>query len=163
MILTDMNVSDATPNFAIDMATYIVYSILQEQAKVDIAVLTCLRKTTRALQKAIALRLGLGNKVLIDTIARVQGLTTDITILFIPNTSLMRSLEPRLFNVATSRAKCHTIIIADKDVLNFAQMDVNVRGFLEKAFEERSMYIAQDNIRAFHKPIVFSGEKLIGE
>ena len=145
LVLTDMNVSDATPQFAIDMATFIVYSILHEKPSTEVSVLTCLRKTTRALQKAVALRMGLGNKVLIETIARVQGLTTDITIFFIPNTSLIRSLEPRLFNVATSRAKSHTIIIADKNILNFAGMNRNVRNFLERLNQESCIYISADN------------------
>lgn len=141
LVLTDMNVSDAAPQFAMDIATYIVYSILTETPSTEIAVLTCLRKTTRALQKAVALRMGLGNKVLIETIARVQGLTTDITIFFIPNTSLIRTLEPRLFNVATSRAKSHTIIIADKNIFNFTRMNKDVRTFLEKLRQESCSYI----------------------
>ena len=141
LVLTDMNVSDATPQFAMDMATFIVYSILNESPSIEVSVLTCLRKTTRALQKAVALRMGLGNKVLIETIARVQGLTTDITIFFIPNTSLIRSLEPRLFNVATSRAKSHTIIIADKNILSFDHMNKDVRNFLEKLSLESCTYI----------------------
>lgn len=141
LILTDMNVSDATPQFAMDMATFIVYSILNEKPSTEVAVLTCLRKTTRALQKAVALRMGLGNKVLIETIARVQGLTTDVTIFFIPNTSLIRSLEPRLFNVATSRAKSHTIIIADKNIISFSSMNKDVRCFLERLHKESCCYI----------------------
>lgn len=141
LVLTDMNVSDATPQFAMDMATFMVYSILNENSSTDVAVLTCFRKTTRALQKAVALRMGLGNKVLIETIARVQGLTTDITIFFIPNTSLIRSLEPRLFNVATSRAKSHTIIIADKNILSFSSMNKDVRCFLERLHKESCRYI----------------------
>ena len=145
LVLTDMNVSDATPQFAMDMATFIVYSILRENPSTEVSVLTCLRKTTRALQKAVALRMGLGNQVLIETIARVQGLTTDITIFFIPNTSLIRSLEPRLFNVATSRAKSHTIIIADKNILNFAGMNRDVRNFLERLNQESCIYISADN------------------
>lgn len=145
LVLTDMNVSDATPQFAIDMATFVVYSILNENPSTEVSVLTCLRKTTRALQKAIALRMGLGNKVLIETIARVQGLTTDITIFFIPNTSLIRSLEPRLFNVATSRAKSHTIIIADKNILNFTGMNRDVRRFLEQLNQESCIYIPANN------------------
>lgn len=145
LVLTDMNVSDATPQFAMDMTTFIVYSILNEKPSTEVAVLTCLRKTTRALQKAVALRMGLGNKVLIETIARVQGLTTDITIFFIPNTSLIRSLEPRLFNVATSRAKSHTIIIADKNILSFAHMNKDVRNFLEKLSLESCVYIPANN------------------
>lgn len=141
LLLTDMDVADATPKFAMDLATYIVYAILEESLSTEIAVLSCFRKTARALQKAVALRLGLGNKVLTDTIARVQGLTTDITIFLIPNTSLIRSLEPRLFNVATSRATDHTIIIADKNILNFAHMNHKVRSFLENLNAASCLYI----------------------
>lgn len=136
-----MEIGNASPKYAIDMATYFVYTILKEQPKTDIAVLTCLRKTTRSLQKAIALRLNLGNKVIIETIARVQGLTSDITILFIPNTSLNRSLESRLFNVATSRAKSHTIIIADKNILNYTKIPSDVKTFLKKLSKESCVYI----------------------
>lgn len=141
LLLTDMDVADATPKFAMDLTTYIVHAILDERPSTEIAVLSCFRKTARALQKAVALRLGLGNKVLIDTIARVQGLTTVITIFFIPNTSLIRSLEPRLFNVATSRATDHTIILADKNILNFAHMNHKVRSFLENLNAESCLYI----------------------
>lgn len=141
MLLTDMEVANATPQFAMDIVTYIVFSILKERPSTEIAILSCFRKTSRALQKAIALRLGLGNKVLIDTIARVQGLTTDITVFFIPNTSLIRSLERRLFNVATSRAKEHTIIVADKDILNYQYMTKEVRLFMERLNKESSMYV----------------------
>ena len=149
LLLTDMEVGNATPPFAMDLATYIVFSILKELPSTEIAVLSCFRKTSRALQKAIALRLGLGNRVLIDTIARVQGLTTDITVFFIPNTSLIRSLEPRLFNVATSRAKEHTIIVADKDILNYSFMNKEVRQFLEKLNKESSMYVP-NNLKNIH-------------
>lgn len=141
MVLTDMEVGEAAPRYAVDMATFFVYSILKEQPKVEIAILTCLRKTTRELQKSIALRLGLENKVMIETIARVQGLTTDITLFFIPNTSLNRSLEARLFNVATSRAKSHTIIIADKNILNYTQISCEVMNFLEKLNTEACTYV----------------------
>lgn len=141
LLLTDMDVADATPKFAMDLTTYIVHAILEERPSTEIAVLSCFRKTASALQKAVALRLGLGNKVLIDTIARVQGLTTVITIFFIPNTSLIRSLEPRLFNVATSRATDHTIIVADKNILNFAHMNHKVRSFLENLNAESCLYI----------------------
>ena len=141
LVLTDMEVGEAAPRYAVDMATFFVYSILKEQPKVEIAILTCLRKTTRELQKSIALRLGLENKVMIETIARVQGLTTDITLFFIPNTSLNRSLEARLFNVATSRAKSHTIIIADKNILNYTQISCEVMNFLEKLNTEACTYV----------------------
>lgn len=148
LVRTDMEVGNATPQFAMDLVTYIVFSLTQELPQAEVAVLTCFKKTTRALQKVVALRLGLGNKVLIDTIARVQGLTTDITILFIPNISLIRSLEEHLFNVATSRAKEHTIIIANKDIIMYPLMKPTVREFLSRLDTEQSLYIPKEMLLA---------------
>ena len=71
----------------------------------------------------------------------VQGLTTDICIYIVPNIHYLRTLEPRLFNVATSRAKKQTIIIADKEILEYYRMDKVVRGYLEKLDREFSFYL----------------------
>ena len=100
-----------------------------------------MRKTTKAIQKAITQTVGAHKNVLIDTVARVQGLTTDITIFFVPDYSYIRTLEPHLFNVATSRAREHTIIIADKYVLDFSTIDKNVRRYLETLKKEKSIYV----------------------
>ena len=107
----------------------------------DISVLTCLRKTTRELQKAINQNIPAKANVRVDTVARIQGLTTDITIFFVPNTSYIRTLEPHLFNVATSRAREHTIIIADKNVLEYSILKPLVRNFMEKLKKEQSIYV----------------------
>ena len=103
--------------------------------------MTCMRTTTRSLQKAIIQNVGSQNNILIDTVARIQGLTTDITIYFVPNTSYIRTLEPHLFNVATSRAKEHTIIIADKYVLDCTTLDMKVRKYLERLKQDKSIYV----------------------
>ena len=147
LILTDMEVSNPAPAFAIDMAAYLVHTIMSENTNCEIAVLSYLRKTVRALQRAISLRLGIGNKVLIDTVSRVQGLTTDVTIFFVPYTSLNRSLEARLFNVATSRAKSHTIIIADKRIMTYQYLCEEVRTFLKKLFVSHSIYIPFNQLK----------------
>ena len=141
LVLTDMAASDRTPKFAILLAAYIVGSILSDDKNKEIAVLTCLRKTTRELQKAINQTIPVKANVRIDTVARIQGLTTDITIFFVPNTSYIRTLEPHLFNVATSRAREHTIIIADKNVLEYPILKPKVRAFMEKLKAEQSIYI----------------------
>ncbi|MBQ7422887.1 MAG: ATP-binding protein [Prevotella sp.] len=141
LLLTDMDASDRTPKFAILLAAYIVGSILTDDRKKDISVLTCLRKTTRELQKAINQNIPAKANVRVDTVARIQGLTTDITIFFIPNTSYIRTMEPHLFNVATSRAREHTIIIADKNVLEYPILKPTVRAFMEKLKQEKSIYI----------------------
>lgn len=141
LVLTDMPPGDYTPEFATMLAAYIVGSVLHDNKKKEIAVLTCMRNTTRALQKAIVQNLGSHSNVLIDTVARVQGLTTDVTIFFVPNTSYIRTIEPHLFNVATSRAKEHTIIIADKNILSYPTIKPLVRKYLERLKEEKSIYI----------------------
>ena len=141
LLLTDMPIGDSSPSFAIMLATYVVGKLLNDNKKKEIAVLTCLKNTTRSLQKAIIQNVGSHTNVLVDTVARIQGLTTDVTLFFVPNTSYIRTLDPHLFNVATSRAKEHTIIIADKNLLEYPIIKPAVRTYLEKLKSERYIYI----------------------
>lgn len=145
LLLTDMPIGDPFPSFAIMLATYVVGKLLNDNKKKEIAVLTCLKKTTRSLQKAIIQNVGSHTNVLVDTVARIQGLTTDVTLFFVPNTSYIRTLDPHLFNVATSRAKEHTIIIADKNLLEYPTIKPAVRTYLEKLKSERYIYIPARN------------------
>lgn len=162
LILTDMPSGDSTPQFAIDMASYIVASILNDSPNKDIAVLSCMKKTTRALQMAITQKVGSKKNLIVDTVARVQGLTTDITIFFVPDYSYIRTLEPHLFNVATSRAKEHTIIIVDKYVLDCYTLNKNVRKYLEMLKQEKSIYIPDTEHGLGNKNIIESNiDKLL--
>lgn len=145
LLLTDMPIGDSFPSFAIMLATYVVGKLLNDNKKKEIAVLTCLKNTTRSLQKAIIQNVGSHTNVLVDTVARIQGLTTDVTLFFVPNTSYIRTLAPHLFNVATSRAKEHTIIIADKNLLEYPTIKPAVRTYLEKLKSERYIYIPARN------------------
>lgn len=144
LVLTDMPSSDRTPEFAILLATYIAGAIVSDDSSKDISILTCLRKTTGAIQMSVNQNLPANANVRVETVARIQGLTTDITIFFVPNTSYIRTLEPHLFNVATSRAREHTIIIADKKVLEYMVIKPLVRRYLEKVKDEQSIYISSD-------------------
>ncbi len=141
LILTDMPSGDNTPQFATMMVAYIVGQILNDKSSKEIAVLTCMKKTTRALQMAIAQNIGTQKNLIVDTVARVQGLTTDITIFFVPDYSYIRTLEYHLFNVATSRAKEHTIIIADRYVFDCPTLEPKVRKYLERLKNDRSIYV----------------------
>lgn len=162
LILTDMPSGDSTPQFATYMASYIVASILNDSPNKDIAVLSCMKKTTRALQMAITQKVGSKKNLIVDTVARVQGLTTDITIFFVPDYSYIRTLEPHLFNVATSRAKEHTIIIVDKYVLDCYTLNKNVRKYLEMLKQEKSIYISDTEHGLGNKNIIESNiDKLL--
>ena len=84
LVLTDMPSGDCTPQFAIYITSFIVDNIVNDNKDKEIAVLTCMKKTTRALQMAVTQKVRTRKKLLVDTVARVQGLTTDITIFIIP-------------------------------------------------------------------------------
>jgi len=141
LIKTDLKVGDFKPKQALKLATELVMHLLSTNEKMHISVLTYFIETTKALQKSIFQTVGYHKNLLIETVSRVQGLTTDITIFVVPNSSYHRSLENRLFNVATSRSKRHTIIIADKNILTRSQVDNEVKQYLQKLDNEFSFYI----------------------
>lgn len=162
LVLTDMPSGDCTPQFAIYIATFIVDNIVKDNKDKEITVLTCMKKTTRALQMAITQKVRTRKNLLVDTVARVQGLTTDITIFFVPDYSYIRTLEPHLFNVATSRAREHTIIIADKYVLDSTILDTKVRRFLERLKQDKCIYVPDPDHRFGKSNKVLDYQKSIG-
>jgi rRNA-processing protein FCF1 len=160
LLKTDLKAGEFKPTNALKLATDIVKHLLETNEKLHISVLTYFVETTKALQKAIFQTIGYHNNLLIETVSRVQGLTTDVTIFVVPNSSYHRSLENRLFNVATSRSKRHTLIITDKGVLTRSQIDNEVKTYLQKLDEEFSFYIQFDGLaiatisKAKQEPIV---------
>lgn len=110
----EMKVGDKNPQNAFEYISALTKSILLENSKADIAILSKFRETTRQLQKYFTLRWDgkdYPDNIKIDTIDRVQGLTVHFCFFLIPNASIRYSLEPELFNVATSRAMNNTIIV----------------------------------------------------
>jgi DNA replication ATP-dependent helicase Dna2 len=121
-------------------------SLYSVNEKLHITILTNYVDTVKTIQKSIFGASYLkSNNLLIETVARIQGLTTDITIFVIPNTGYNHSLEKRLFNVATSRAKRHTIIIADKEIItSYPNLNDEVKKYLHKLNDEFSFYYTND-------------------
>jgi hypothetical protein len=110
----EMKVGDKNPQNAFEYIYNLTKSILLENSKAEIAILSKFRETTRQLQKYFTLRWDgkdYPDNIKIDTIDRVQGLTVHYCFFLIPNASIRYSLEPELFNVATSRAMNNTIIV----------------------------------------------------
>lgn len=137
--------------YAIDLIT----KLLSIYPDVKVAVLSKFRATVRMLQNCFISQHGSKNNVLIDTVERVQGMTCDICLYFIPNTMVNMSLDKALFNVATSRAKQLTIIVADKSIAhNVCDKDVNtfmkkvITGNIENFSSEKSA--SEDKIIDMH-------------
>lgn len=151
----DLKVGDKAPLNAFDCIFDYVNKIITENPKAKIAILSKFRETVRQLQKHFVIKWTatkeLPDNIRIETVDRVQGLTVDYCIFFIPNASLHYSLENVLFNVATSRAKYNTIIVTDNYILK-QNMSEEVRKYLLKSQEDmfasfESQTISAGNIR----------------
>lgn len=134
-----LKVGDKKPENALHAVYNLTERILMECPEAKIAILSKFKETVKELQKTFITRLRceeIPDNLKIETVDRIQGLTVDYTIFFIPNASVSYSLESELFNVATSRASRCTIIVADKMILkNF--MSDEVRHFLLKINENK--------------------------
>jgi superfamily I DNA and/or RNA helicase len=141
LIKTDLEVGNKKPKNALEIAKLLVGHLLTVNENLHISVLSNYIDTVKALQKSIYGSIDDPKNLLIETVARIQGLTTDITIFVIPNSGYNHSLEKRLFNVATSRAKRHTIIISDKNIISsYPHLDEDVKMYLQKLNDEYSFY-----------------------
>ena len=152
LLKTDMEIGELATSSAMDLTLAVVASIHKEMKDKEVAVLTCMKETVRGLQKKINSNLKKPN-LIIDTVARVQGLTTDICIYVVPNTHYLRSLDPRLFNVATSRARFQTIIIVDKEIFGYSKMNYQVKEYLCKLDEEFSFYLPYSSEKLLLNPM----------
>lgn len=131
LITLDMAIGDPTPNVAIKHAVSLAKDLLSKNKKIEIAILSQLIKTTKSIQSEVANQIGSSNNVLVETVARVQGITVDYTIYVIPDTDAkLHSFELRLFNVATSRARRNTYIICPRNIMNYPYMSPLVRKYL---------------------------------
>ena len=145
LIKMDLPLGDKRPMPAMALAAMLVAAILEQNPKQKIAVLSFYVETTKALQKTIYQTIGSHNNLLIETVSRIQGLTTDVVIYVVPNTVYTHTLNRQLFNVATSRALRHTVIIADKGYHTHSQfIDNDVLCFLD-TLEDASYYIPIQN------------------
>lgn len=143
MVKMDLPLGDKKPQSVLTLSTLFVSAFLSLKKKLRISVLSSYIETTKALQKSIFQTVGNHSNLLIDTVSRIQGLTTDVAIYVIPNTGYSFSLDKRLFNVATSRATKHTIIICDTNILSIGKaiMNYEVFQYLSKLNETQSVRI----------------------
>ena len=147
LLYMDLKIGDKKPLNAFDSIVNLVKDILSENPKANIAVLSKFRESVRQLQKTFVLNWSsteIPENIKIETVDRVQGLTVDYCVFFIPNASIRYSLENELFNVATSRAKYNTIIVADKFLLR-QNMSEEVRKYILKAQEDKFVAFESPN------------------
>lgn len=99
--------------------------------KAEIAVLAFHKDSIRFLQKEIYAKSANIENVLVETIDRIQGLTTDFCIFFVPTEGVPFAFQANRFNVATSRAKLCTLIVSDETISSFYSLiDSNVKQYM---------------------------------
>jgi DNA replication ATP-dependent helicase Dna2 len=109
----------------------LIDEIKRFNTKAEIAVLAFHKDSIRLLQTKIFTKCVNTENVLVETIDRIQGLTTDFCIFFVPTESVPFALQVNRFNVATSRAKLCTLIITDETISSFYSLiDVNVKQYM---------------------------------
>lgn len=134
----DMPIGDPAPKDGISKTLSIVTEVLNENKSAKVAVLCQLVRTAKAIQVEMAKRNIMHDNIIIDTVARVQGITQDVVIYLIPDTdSKIHSLNLQLFNVATSRAKQNTFIICPHNIMQFAYIHPKVKNFMQRLFDEK--------------------------
>ena len=143
----DIKWGDKAPQLALHRIFDIAQSILARNPKAEIAILSKFVETTKALQKYFVLNLRsaeVPKNLIIETVDKVQGLTVDYTLFFIPKASIEYSVEKELFNVATSRARFGTVIISDNHLLS-ENMPQEVRRFLLQTEDDE--FVAFDGVQ----------------
>lgn len=144
----ELPLGDKKPKIAVSKIWECTSSIMAQNPKARIAILSKFKVAVKEIQKYFVLNLNkseLPENIIIETIDRVQGLTVDYCIFFIPNASIQYSLVSDLFNVATSRAIYSTIIVADKQLIK-QYMPLEIRKFLLKLFPDNFIEIKTNDI-----------------
>lgn len=132
LLTLPMKLADASPEDAINRAVEIIINLYRNNGEIHVAFLSHKIETVKAMQKKLNGFEPDKKNLTIETVARIQGLTVDYTIYLVPrNDCMVYSLEDRLFNVATSRAKSRTIIIGDDGLLNYCHKSQIVSSYLK--------------------------------
>lgn len=96
----------------------------------SLAVITPFRDSVKELQKRFCTS-DIELDITIETIDRIQGMTVDYAILYVPGRNPGFALEDRRFNVATSRSLSTTLIISDIPLNEFHTVSPTVMQFVD--------------------------------
>ena len=106
--------------------------------------MTPFRDTVKELQKRFS-NSDVELDVTIETIDRIQGMTVDYAVLYIPGRNPGFALEERRFNVATSRSKSTTLIISDLPLGQFHTIPSTVIQFVSMCDQINNQYQVKKN------------------
>lgn len=116
------------------------HEILSCNGKIEIALLSPYIKVESSLYEQYSRLSSDYSRITINTIHKIQGLTTDVTILYLPLSNPSFDLDANLFNVATSRAKKGTLIITYKQIELLTGASPETMSFIHKCQDVSSQF-----------------------
>jgi superfamily I DNA and/or RNA helicase len=128
----DIKTEGDNPIKAIEFITQKLVHLRKENPHLEIAVLAPFKKTILTIQESLGSKLKDQSGITIETIDRIQGLTVDYCIFLIPLNNPSFALNLNRFNVATSRSKAGTLIITDKEYVQFKSTNPLVTKYLSQ-------------------------------
>lgn len=113
------------------IVSQVVDEFTKNYPKRSLAIISPFNDTVKQLQKTFLTETSLKDFT-IETIDRIQGMTVDYAILYIPGRNPGFALDERRFNVATSRSRSTTLIISDIPLTNLHSISSKVAAFIKK-------------------------------
>lgn len=123
--------------------------IFENNPKIEIALLTPYVQVESELYTQYSRMSNDYKFITINTVHKIQGLTTDLTILYLPLTNAAFDLNDNLFNVATSRAKLGTLIITYEHIDLASSISIETKQFIKKCKN-----VSQEFTRQFKEEIL---------
>lgn len=116
------------------------HEILGCNSKIEIALLSPYIKVESGLYEQYSCLSSDYSRITLNTIHKIQGLTTDVTILYLPLNNPSFDLDANLFNVATSRAKKGTLIVTYKQIELLTGASPETMTFIHKCQDITSQF-----------------------
>ena len=115
----------------LNIVNKVVNAFSRNYPKRSLAIISPFNDTVKQLQKSFLTDSSLDDFT-IETIDRIQGMTVDYAILYIPGRNPGFALDERRFNVATSRSRSTTLIVSDIPLTNMHSISPKVANFIRK-------------------------------
>ena len=123
----DQNYNIRSLNFISEL----VQTIEKHRPESSMAIISPFRETVKKLQSELQTDNRKLKDFTVETIDRIQGMTVDYAVLYLPAGGSSFALDERRFNVATSRSLSTTIIITDVQLERLAKFKGKVRQFIQ--------------------------------
>lgn len=115
----------------LNLVSQVVNAFSRNYPDRSLAIISPFNDTVKQLQKSFLTDSSLEDFT-IETIDRIQGMTVDYAILYIPGRNPGFALDERRFNVATSRSRSTTLIVSDIPLTNMHSISPRVADFISK-------------------------------